>query len=161
MKLKLCPFCGRDAEFRRYGRQGHYIACKGCDSASTMFTAAKDDVRDLLTETWNRRFTPDTSELYEQVQVDAVGFLVHDKDNPGGRFHKRKPSISQDDMSEHEIWVEPLYTKPSLHEASSIRSKAIEDVLSALTAHELYRYRPRAFNGFIEYARRELGIDKQ
>ena len=33
------------------------------------------------------------------------------------------------------------------------RAKAVEDVLSALTAHELYQYRPKAFQGFIEYAR--------
>ena len=37
------------------------------------------------------------------------------------------------------------------------RAKAVEDVLSALTAHELYQYRPKAFQGFIEYARREFG----
>lgn len=37
-----------------------------------------------------------------------------------------------------------------------IRRQAIEDVLGALTAHELYRYRPKAFDGFIEYARSAL-----
>lgn len=37
------------------------------------------------------------------------------------------------------------------------RAKAVEEVLSALTAHELYQYRPKAFQGFIEYARREFG----
>ncbi len=36
------------------------------------------------------------------------------------------------------------------------RVKAVEDVLSALTAHELYQYRPKAFQGFIEYARSTL-----
>lgn len=38
----------------------------------------------------------------------------------------------------------------------AIRRAAIEDVLGLLTGHELYRYRPKAFNGFIEYARTEL-----
>lgn len=57
-ELKLCPFCGGKPEFRRTGRQGYYIACSGCDSSSTMFTAAKDDVRQLLIETWNRRAAP-------------------------------------------------------------------------------------------------------
>lgn len=33
------------------------------------------------------------------------------------------------------------------------RAKAVEDVLSALTAHELYQYRPKAFQGFIDYVR--------
>ena len=37
--------------------------------------------------------------------------------------------------------------------ADKVRAQAIEDVLSALTAHELYQYRPKAFHGFIEYAR--------
>ncbi|RVP13102.1 hypothetical protein CN085_19515 [Sinorhizobium meliloti] len=36
------------------------------------------------------------------------------------------------------------------------RERAIEDVLGALTAHELYQYRPKAFEGFIEYARTTL-----
>lgn len=40
--------------------------------------------------------------------------------------------------------------------AASIRAQAVEDVLSALTAHELYQYRPKAFQGFIDYARSEL-----
>jgi len=53
--LLPCPFCAGKPEFRRSGQRGHYIACTGCDAASTMFTAAKDDVRDLLIETWNRR----------------------------------------------------------------------------------------------------------
>ncbi len=39
---------------------------------------------------------------------------------------------------------------------ASIRAQAVEDVLSALTAHELYQYRPKAFQGFIDYARSEL-----
>ncbi|MCJ8053812.1 hypothetical protein GB928_018305 [Shinella curvata] len=45
--------------------------------------------------------------------------------------------------------------------AENIREKAIEDVLSALTAHELYRYRPKAFHGFIEYARTTLTSDEE
>ena len=32
------------------------------------------------------------------------------------------------------------------------RAVAIDDVLAALVAHELYQYRPKAFKGFIEYA---------
>lgn len=36
------------------------------------------------------------------------------------------------------------------------RRVAVEDVLSALTAHELYQYRPKAFKGFIDYARSAL-----
>lgn len=36
------------------------------------------------------------------------------------------------------------------------RRQAIEEVLGLLTGHELYRYRPKAFNGFIEYARTTL-----
>lgn len=34
------------------------------------------------------------------------------------------------------------------------RREMTEEILGALTAHELYQYRPKAFNGFIEYARR-------
>lgn len=37
-----------------------------------------------------------------------------------------------------------------------IRAQAIKDVLSALTGHELYRYRPKAFDGFIQYAMEQL-----
>lgn len=109
MKLKPCPFCGGGAEFRRSGRQGHYIACKGCDSSSTMFTALKGDVRDLLIQTWNSRYIPNSSPLSSQV-----------------------------------------------HDVAAIRAKAVEDVLSALTAHELYQYRPNAFKSFIDYARSEI-----
>lgn len=69
--LLPCPFCGGQPEFRRCGRQGHYLACKACDSASTMFSAAKDDVRDLLIETWNRRNVPNLSAA--QVQ-DVAGW---------------------------------------------------------------------------------------
>lgn len=36
------------------------------------------------------------------------------------------------------------------------RRAAVEDTLGALTAHELYQYRPKAFEGFIAYARAEL-----
>jgi len=36
------------------------------------------------------------------------------------------------------------------------RRQAIEEVLGLLTGHELYRYRPKPFNGFIEYARATL-----
>lgn len=39
---------------------------------------------------------------------------------------------------------------------TDIRRAAIDDVLGLLTAHELYRYRPKAFDSFIEYARTEL-----
>ncbi|WP_107340936.1 hypothetical protein [Agrobacterium pusense] len=41
------------------------------------------------------------------------------------------------------------------------RAKAVEDVLSALTAHELYQYRPKAFQGFIEYARSALQSEER
>lgn len=44
--------------------------------------------------------------------------------------------------------------------AEKIRENAIEDVLSALTAHELYRYRPKAFHGFIEHARTLIKEDR-
>lgn len=37
-----------------------------------------------------------------------------------------------------------------------VRAQAIEDVLAALTGHELYKYRPKAFEGFIRYARENL-----
>jgi Lar family restriction alleviation protein len=67
-KLSPCPFCGGKPEFRRSGRQGHYIACTGCDASSNMFTALKDDVRELLTETWNRR-----SALSTPPQPEAQG----------------------------------------------------------------------------------------
>lgn len=30
---------------------------------------------------------------------------------------------------------------------------ATDEILALLTAHELYRYRPKAFDGFIEYCR--------
>lgn len=42
-----------------------------------------------------------------------------------------------------------------------VRAQAIEDVLSALTAHELYKYRPKAFEGFIQYARETLVDDEE
>ncbi len=41
------------------------------------------------------------------------------------------------------------------------RAKAVEDVLSALTAHELYQYRPKAFQGFIDYARSTLQSEER
>ncbi|MGV1787319.1 MULTISPECIES: hypothetical protein [Agrobacterium] len=41
------------------------------------------------------------------------------------------------------------------------RAKAVEDVLSALTAHELYQYRPKAFQGFIDYARSTLKSEER
>ncbi len=41
------------------------------------------------------------------------------------------------------------------------RAKAVEDVLSALTAHELYQYRPKAFQGFIDYARSALQSEER
>src|SRR5690606_35197250 len=50
-------------------RSGHYIACSGCDSSSTMFTAAKDDVRELLIETWNRRAAP-AVEVEDDIRKD-------------------------------------------------------------------------------------------
>jgi len=43
----------------------------------------------------------------------------------------------------------------------AIRAQAIEDVLAALTAHELYQYRPKAFKGFIEYARTTLVSEEE
>lgn len=46
--------------------------------------------------------------------VELRGYLVHDKDNPDGRYFKQKPSISDDDMREHEIWIEPLYATAAL-----------------------------------------------
>lgn len=36
------------------------------------------------------------------------------------------------------------------------RKRAVEDVLDMLCCHELYQYRPKAFKGFVEYARAEL-----
>jgi hypothetical protein len=44
--------------------------------------------------------------------AEPRGYLIHDKDNPDGRYFKHKPSISDDDMSEYEIWIEPLYAAP-------------------------------------------------
>ncbi|MGN7959178.1 DUF551 domain-containing protein [Agrobacterium radiobacter] len=55
--------------------------------------------------------------------AEPRGYLVHDKDNPNGRYFKQKPSISDDDMSEYEIWIEPLYAAPP---APSLDVKAIE-----------------------------------
>lgn len=43
-----------------------------------------------------------------------------------------------------------------VQDVAGIRAQAIDDVLSALTAHELYQYRPKAFNGFIDYVRRTI-----
>ncbi|GEM_PF-2979665 len=45
---------------------------------------------------------------------------------------------------------------PRAQALEEARRQAIEDVLGALTAHELYQYRPKAFQGFIDYARNEL-----
>lgn len=36
------------------------------------------------------------------------------------------------------------------------RARAVTDVLGMLTCHELYQYRPSAFNGFVTYARETL-----
>ena len=47
-----------------------------------------------------------------------------------------------------------------VQDVAGIRAQAIEDVLSALVAHELYQYRPKAFAGFIEYARSTLINDE-
>lgn len=52
--------------------------------------------------------------------------------------------------------VETVKHTPLHPDVEEIRAQAIEDVLSALTAHELYRYRPKAFEGFISYAREKL-----
>lgn len=48
-----------------------------------------------------------------------------------------------------------------IEKTDGIRAQAIEDVLSALTGHELYKYRPKAFEGFIQYARENLIDDEQ
>ncbi|WP_421365635.1 hypothetical protein [Agrobacterium tumefaciens] len=55
--------------------------------------------------------------------AEPRGYLVHDKDNPDGRYFKQKPSISDDDMSEYEIWIEPLYAAPP---APSVVVKALD-----------------------------------
>lgn len=51
--------------------------------------------------------------------------------------------------------IEPS-PSPRAQALEEARRQAIEDVLGALTAHELYQYRPKAFQGFIDYARNEL-----
>jgi hypothetical protein len=44
------------------------------------------------------------------------------------------------------------------NQMATARQQAISEVLDLLTAHELYQYRPKAFDGFIEYARTELAL---
>lgn len=51
-----------------------------------------------------------------------------------------------------------MTSEPSQEELLAARRSAIDDVLGLLTVHELYRYRPKAFDGFIEYARSELAV---
>lgn len=62
-----------------------------------------------------------------------------------------------------EVPVLVLRSEPSARkrDAASIRAQAVEDVLSALTAHELYQYRPKAFQGFIDYARSALQSEER
>ncbi|MND69712.1 hypothetical protein D3C80_612000 [compost metagenome] len=57
--------------------------------------------------------------------AEPRGYLVHDKDNHDGRYFKQKPSISDDDMSEYEIWIEPLYAAPP---APSVAVKALQAI---------------------------------
>ena len=52
--------------------------------------------------------------------------------------------------------MEAVAPSPRVQALEEARRQAIEDVLGALTAHELYQYRPKAFQGFIDYARNEL-----
>ncbi|KJF73190.1 hypothetical protein [Agrobacterium arsenijevicii] len=62
----------------------------------------------------------------EEAALSAAeprGYLVHDKDNPDGRYFKHKPSIADDDMSEYEVWIEPLYAAPP---ALSVAVKALD-----------------------------------
>jgi Lar family restriction alleviation protein len=60
-----------------------------------------------------------------------------------GKLWNRRPDLSTNEERAAQF-----------REAQDIaRATAIDDVLNALTAHELYQYRPKAFSGFIEYAR--------
>lgn len=64
MELKLCPFCGSEAEFTENNRQ---IVCKDCNSGTWVFpeTATKEDVLAL----WNSR--PQNQKLHEVLKEIA------------------------------------------------------------------------------------------
>jgi hypothetical protein len=67
---------------------------------------------DLTIGVWRQHFFEFADKMAALSAAEPRGYLVHDKDNPDGRYFKQKPSISDDDMSEYEIWIEPLYTAP-------------------------------------------------
>ncbi|MGN7827073.1 hypothetical protein ACTJJ8_10160 [Agrobacterium radiobacter] len=89
---------------------------------------------------------------------------VHRPETYGGEFDECREEgtdpladlarkiIFYDDLEAENASLRQLLSEAEKREREA-RAKAVEDVLSALTAHELYQYRPKAFQGFIEYAR--------
>lgn len=66
IQLEPCPFCGGPAEIieaEEAGPQAYVVQCTtlACLASSKVIYALKEDVTDLLAETWNRRSTPLTS----------------------------------------------------------------------------------------------------
>jgi len=53
--LKPCPFCDGEPMFGTDSDGAHGISCKVCGAGTRGFYPLKDDVRDLVIETWNRR----------------------------------------------------------------------------------------------------------
>ena len=51
-ELKPCPFCGGEAEVRKYTATLIFVQCKSCLAGSTAFTSEHEAVK-----VWNSRYT--------------------------------------------------------------------------------------------------------
>jgi len=58
MNLKPCPFCGFQPDFGETPEGGVFLECQGCRASTTMMFPEKCDVRGLLAEKWNKRYSP-------------------------------------------------------------------------------------------------------
>lgn len=57
-QLKPCPFCGMDAELRRYKANGNdwwYVACSRCEIAIDPLMWNNDRTKEEVIKIWNRR----------------------------------------------------------------------------------------------------------
>jgi restriction alleviation protein, Lar family len=183
--LKPCPFCGCEKILDGYIRDGREIVCSECRASVAAF---HPDASKRAAERWNRRSEPALSAAepvawqyskgdkliittYHQPWKTETGWAV----TP---LYAAPPAPSvavkailaeldnvlvndeQDRETLAKIRTMVSALSAQVQDVAEIRTQAIEDVLSALTAHELYQYRPKAFQGFIDYARSSLINDE-
>lgn len=130
-----------------------------------------EDVKaiDAYTEIVRREAAKDAeiARLQEQVETQIAGHRLTAKEATANLIRANKAEAGLEEMTrsclaERAGRLAAEAERDRLREAMErTRDETVEEILSLLTCHELYRYRPKAFDGFIAHVRAALQKEPQ